>query len=280
MQSNITNKLIAILLFFSFFGNAQSSYLVTAKNGLIIRAKPMSSSEIHGKLPYGTVLHKILEKTDSTLSIIDNGKIINGNWVKVTYNNYGYLVSEETEQFERTGYVFDGYLEKLNKDVFQVDELSEIHFKKLKDKAYKDTLKLIKITNLDSIKVLLKDRITWVTSGFEDNMERDDALESIITANGQKLLINQISNDFGFGEDWSGYYPEEEILVLEGGHSSDMCFSIRTGETTETIGNPDYIISSPNNTFRLNGSFDGQECISYFFSEKKVLILSICLTLI
>ena len=265
-----TTLTIILLLIVSTL-NAQSSYFVTAKKGLNIRTEPMSSSEIQGKLPYGTVIQEILEKTDSTLSIVDNGNIINGNWVKVKYNNYGYLVSQETEQFEKTGYIFDGYLEKLNKGSVQLDSLTKINFQELKNKAHKNTIKLRKITNLDSIKELLKDRVEWVTSGFEDDMERDDALKSIITAHGQKLIISQVGNDYGFvdEDDWSGYYPEEEILVLEGGHSSDVCFSIKTGENTETIGNPDYIISSPNNMYRLNGYFGGQECISYFFQYKE-----------
>ena len=80
----------------------------------------------------------------------------------------------------------------------------------------------------------------------------------------------QIGNDYEFSEGNSGYYPEYGILLLEGGHSSDMCFSIKTGESDLTIGNPEYIISSPKNTYRLNGSFGGQECISYFFQKKRI----------
>ena len=48
-----------------------------------------------------------------------------------------------------------------------------------------------------------------------------------------------------------------------------VCFSIKTGETELTIGNPEYIIPSPKNTYRLNGYFGGQECISYFFQKKE-----------
>lgn len=119
-----------------------------------------------------------------------------------------------------------------------------------------------KISDLDSIKRILKNRVVW-----GDN-ENDDFIKSIVTEKGQKLILNDKSNDCGFSEGWSGYYPEYDILVLEGGHSSDMCFSIKTGETDLTIGNPEYIIPSPKNTYRLNGSFGGQECISYFFQKK------------
>ena len=67
----------------------------------------------------------------------------------------------------------------------------------------------------------------------------------------------------------SAYYPEYDILVLEGGHTIDVCFSLATGETENTIGNPEYMVSSPKDTYRLNGIFGGQECISYFFQKKE-----------
>ena len=56
---------------------------------------------------------------------------------------------------------------------------------------------------------------------------------------------------------------------MEGGHSIDVCISITSGETESTIGNPQYINPSPKNTYRLNGHFGGQECISYFFQKKE-----------
>jgi len=64
------------------------------------------------------------------------------------------------------------------------------------------------------------------------------------------------------------YYPTEDIILYSGGHSSDFSLSLRTGETLETVGNPEYFIESPNKKRRLNGSFGGQECSSYFFQEK------------
>ncbi len=42
----------------------------------------------------------------------DNGKQITGRFVKIKYNNYPYLISQEAKTFEREGFVFDGYLKK------------------------------------------------------------------------------------------------------------------------------------------------------------------------
>ncbi len=117
------------------------------------------------------------------------------------------------------------------------------------------------IRNLDFIKLILKkNRVVWIV-----DTESDDGLKSIIAAKGQNLIFNQNSYDFGFSGSDSGYYPEYDILVLEGGHATDVCFSIKTGETELTVGNPLYMISSPKNNYRLNGYFAGQEYISYCF---------------
>ena len=43
---------------------------------------------------------------------------------------------------------------------------------------------------------------------------------------------------------------------------------MKTGKETEEVGNPDLISASPQNGFRLNGNFGGQECYSYFIQRK------------
>ena len=257
--------LILQLIFCSIL-YGQDYYFVNAENGLNIRADKKASSEKLGKLACGTMVEKIAD-TNITLTENDNGKKIEGKWVKIKYNNYLYLVSKEKQSFEREGFVFDGYLTKIKEESFiDFKKIEKAKYEALKQTASKTIYKPKKIANLDSIKIILKDRVEWVTD-FEEGMEREDALKSILIDNGQKLIINQVSNDYGFS-DFSAYYPEHEILVLEGGHGSNMSFSIKTGETDATIGNPEYIIPSPNNLYRLNGAHGGQECISYFFQKK------------
>lgn len=58
-------------------------------------------------------------------------------------------------------------------------------------------------------------------------------------------------------------------MVLEGGHSSDICYSIKNGGETQTVRNPEYIESSPKTDYRLNGYFSGQECVYYFLEKKE-----------
>jgi len=64
------------------------------------------------------------------------------------------------------------------------------------------------------------------------------------------------------------YYPQEDILLLEGEHTTDVSFNLTTGEETENVGNPEYIIFSPSKQYRLNGHFNGQECSSWFIQKK------------
>ncbi len=64
------------------------------------------------------------------------------------------------------------------------------------------------------------------------------------------------------------YFPEEDILLCEGGHSIDASFNLKNGEGTELTGNPDIIRSSLNKKYRLNGHFGGQQCYSYFIQRR------------
>jgi hypothetical protein len=252
-----------------FAVHGQDYYFINAKSGLNVRSSSDLSSPKVAKIPFGMLVEKI-EDTKKELTIIDNGKQIKGKFVKIKYYNYPYLVSEETEANQCEGFVFDFYLKKRENDsLVSIKQIDKATYSQLLQKAFKDIKKPIVFRNLDSIKTILKNRVEWVTMFESDEHKREDVLKSITTENGQKLIFNQNSYDFGFSEGYSGYYPEYDILVLEGGHSIDVCFSIKTGETEATIGNPEYIISSPENSYRINGVFGGQECISYFFQKKE-----------
>ena len=259
-------KLLTVisLVFLSINLYGQDYYFINAEGGLNVRSDSNLSSKKIAKIPFGMIIEKIAD-TDKELVINDNGKQVKGKFVKIKYNNYPYLVTRATDASELEGYVFDGYLKKVNNvDLITVKQIDEVRYRKLSQKASKKIRKSKAIRNLDSIKTILKHRVAWATES-----ERDDVIKSITTENGQKLIFNQNSYDFGFSKGYSGYYPEYDILVLEGGHSSDVCFSIKTGETELTIGNPEYMIATPRNTYRLNGYFGGQECISYFFQKNE-----------
>lgn len=257
-----TNKMkqlffIIISLFALISIQSQEKYFTKASSGLIVREKPSTTSKRIGKLPYGSVV-KLLENTGLQHKVIDNKDTIYGKWVKIKFDNFPYIVSKLNDyKFEEEGYVFNGYIEKLHKASITYAEIDSVtFFSKYKQLITPD---LVKISSQKEIEKLLSSRLKW-----KDVEYVGWTINEIILGNGQRLKINQKSNDY----ELVAYYPEEEILLFEGGHTSDFAISIKTGESLETVGNPEYIRESPNKKFRLNGWFPGQECSSYFFQEK------------
>ncbi|SIR43045.1 SH3 domain-containing protein [Maribacter ulvicola] len=234
-------------------------FFINASTGLIIREQANSNSKRIGKLPYGSTV-QVLKKTEVKKQIIDNNDTINGTWVKIKYNNFPYIVSKlkSEYEYEEEGFVFNGFIEKLNKIKIDTKELDSLKFNEL-FREYKSPIKTKKITSIEKIKKLLASKVKW-----KDIEYLGYTIDEITLDNGQVLHINQKNNDYSF----VAYYPIEEIILFEGGHTSDYSISIKTGESLETVGNPEYIVESPNKNFRLNGWFPGQECSSYFFQEK------------
>jgi len=235
----------------------QETYYTIAPSGLIIREEPNINSNKTGKLPYGSIV-KLLKNTELKHQTIDNGDTINGVWVKIKFDNFPFIVSKsEDYEYEEEGYVFNKYIEKLNKASVSNEEIDSLKFYSLYIQPKKSNV--IKITSEKETEKLLDSKVKW------KNVEYLGwSIDEITLDNGQILNINQKSNDYGF----VAYYPTEEIILFEGGHTSDFSISIRTGESLETVGNPKYIIESPSKKFRLNGWFSGQECSNYFFQEK------------
>ena len=264
------------LLFFILFYNyssAQEYYHVTAKSGLNVRASTNLTSKKIAKIPFGVVVEK-LENTTKELIITDDGKQLKGNWVKIKYNNYNYSISKNKEKSDTEGFVFDAFIKPMKRKnlAIKIDTLTKEMFLELQEKHPSRKKVYQKIKDLATIKTLLKDRVLWQKwyRDYEGNLyEGPETVKTIITKNNQKLLLNTDGTDVGFSDGYSGYYPALDILVLEGGHSSDVCYSIKFGGETETVGNPEYIIPTPKDTFRLNGYFPGQECVSYFLEKKE-----------
>lgn len=256
----IKRPLILLFLLFVLLVNAQEQqrYFVTAKNGLKIRNNPSLDAQKIGKLPYGDIVYRP-EFTNKTLSVKDGNKTIEGNWVKITDHFSEFKIHTLSEQ-SVTGYVFSGYLQPLEQGTIRIDTLDTQTFNSLKQKAYTTKEKVKVIKDIDSVKRLLKGRVKF-------HSEDDEHTIKHIVINGKKRLIDEMGNDTWFTE-YSGYFPDHDILLLEGGHASDMSYNLKTGETTETTGNPLYIYNSPDKSIRLNGSESGQECINFFFQKK------------
>lgn len=92
--------LISVCLFSVVNISAQETYFVTAPNGLILRDSPDKNANKITAIPYKSEV-KSLENTKIRLNLLDNGKLIEGEWIKVKFNNHS-----DTH----TGYVFSGYL--------------------------------------------------------------------------------------------------------------------------------------------------------------------------
>lgn len=145
---------------------------------------------------------------------------------------------------------------KFSIKVAQIDSV-EFHSEKVKINYKHEEIK--KITDFQTAKKILQNCVF-----FNDNDEDGEtqAIQKIRFRNGKE---KDYSNDYYY---FVAYYPTEDILLAEGGHTIDVSFNLKNGNVTETTGNPDYIVVSPNNVFRLNGHFNGQECSSYFIQKK------------
>ncbi|MBT8253727.1 MAG: SH3 domain-containing protein [Flavobacteriaceae bacterium] len=93
-------NLLLLLLIVPLFGVSQSMYYVSAENGLFARSAPDRGARTITKLHYGTKV-QITEQTDLRLDVLDHGKKISGQWVKVN----AYLPYDTIE-----AYVFDAFL--------------------------------------------------------------------------------------------------------------------------------------------------------------------------
>ena len=151
---NFFKQILAIVLVINAYTiNAQQQAYVIADNGLSIREKPDLNSKKIGKLKYGQSI-KIEENTGEKLVILDNGKTVSGNWVKVkTRTKYGY--------------VFDGYLSK------DLSEGIEADYKNL-------SLKIKNLKSTDEFKV----KSFFDTDTVTVNVELGD------TPEGKTLLLN------------------------------------------------------------------------------------------
>jgi hypothetical protein len=247
-------------LWYTKYGDKE--YFVIAPNGLMCRTKPNSDIQIVGTIPYGSVI-QVLETTPIQDTLMDDGREIAGEWVKVRVSYTTYLFSllllDNDDDYWSYGYVFSGYLEELNKAKIVTEEITMSEFARYELANNTNTPKLKKITDLDSIKTTLGDKATWLKQYDSGYLY----LNSLELSNGHSIKINNESMDYNV----VAYYPSEEVLLFEGGHSMDFSISLKTGEVVETVGNPEYNINSPNDKLQLTGYYGGQECNSYFFQE-------------
>lgn len=126
------------------------------------------------------------------------------------------------------------------------------------------------VSDFEQARELLKGRITF--GGWNDAEKRVDSLlddqqvAAIRFNSGDSIPMNKVMS---FWDTWFvSYFPSEDLVLFEGGHSSDFSVDLRRGLVgADTAGNPSYIRFSPTKKYRLNGWFPGQECSDYFIEK-------------
>ena len=109
------------------------------------------------------------------------------------------------------------------------------------------------ITDQGLAELALKDRI---------RMNKNGLVEALYFSNGKSL--SKLNQDYF---SFIAYYPTEDILVCEGGHTCDVTFNMRNGAGTEATGNPAYMVRNQEGSYQLTGAFGGQECVSYLIQK-------------
>ena len=193
---------------------------------------------------YGQVTKK---QTEKNTNLVDTFSIINN------------IVDTNNEVFEEQN--------TSKSQLFDIRKIDSTTYFTLKKNTKIQKTELEKITDLKHVKKLLKGRVIWgkideeMNKLLEDEQEEGDIVYKIVFRNGKTISYDYPEAFFIF------YFPQEDILFLEGGHTSDVTFNLTTGEDRTVVGNPDYTIYSPSKKYRLNMYDNGQMPI-YFVQEK------------
>ena len=146
---------------------------------------------------------------------------------------------------------------------FKIIKADSIAFKTNQAKFQVVKPKINKVTDIDSI---IEKTKKWASIKYnivgKNPKDRSYYLDKITLETGEVIFSNS-HGECGL----MAYYPDENIIVSECGHTSDDSYNLSNGKTTTQIGNPEYILESPNKKFRLNGYFPGQECSTYFIQK-------------
>lgn len=142
-----------------------------------------------------------------------------------------------------------------------IDVISKQEFLSVQKKVVPNTEKPRKIVDFKVVASLLKGVVEFNTNKDEGNF---GAIKKVYFRNGAKDEHLDKLQEYWF----TAYFPDEDILLCEGGHSPEMLLNLTNGKEEETIGNPDYVISSPVKTIRLNGYYNGQSNV-HFIEKKK-----------
>ena len=107
---------IIIFLLFTLHSLGQDRMYVTAKSGLVVRDKPTLEANKIYHLPNNTMV-MISKNTGISMTITDEGKQINGKWIKI----------RSFDNNNTQGYVFGGFLTTEKPDIWYSGK--QVHYK-------------------------------------------------------------------------------------------------------------------------------------------------------
>ena len=150
---------------------------------------------------------------------------------------------------------------------FSIQKIDSVKYFISKEKTNIQKRTLEEITNLEQARKMLKGRVVRVKYDEETDECIEDELgnfiSKIVCDNGKTYSYNSYQLLW-----FVAYYPQQDVLLCEGGHTSDVSFNLTTGAEREDVGNPRYYVYSSSEKYLLNGYDDGQECSAYFIQEK------------
>ena len=162
-------------------------------------------------------------------------------------------VIEETFESFDIDEIIDSDIKK-SESFFYTQRIDSTEFVRLKKKYNVDRPSYVAITNLDSVSTMLDDVVVF--------RNETEIIERFNFRNGQSLELPS-QDDFLF----VAYYPEFDIIRLEGGHAMDLAYNLSTGYSIENIGLPPYMKFSPNKQYLFNGYYSGQ-AFDFFIQQK------------
>ena len=134
-----------------------------------------------------------------------------------------------------------------------IEKISSAKFLSAKQRA-KVNIPLEKITDLK----IVQEKLAGIVE-FEDQGNYL-GIKKINFRNGYSVQNEVDLSECAF----VSYFPSEDVLLLECGHTMDVSFDLSTGQTTYEVGNLNFVTISPSGKYRLNKIFEGQECYSHF----------------